>query len=151
MSLVLSAIPGFTEIPDTSFNTGATASDVDLKALNANAKLACVRNEQFWGFYRHGETVALPVSPADGYLYTRAELVYTWSTYWTGAAAGACNGTQVAPTRGATGGQGQLLQHGALVDPATGAVSCVTSYYKTDQTDTTDGILLVITHAQRLR
>jgi hypothetical protein len=151
VSLSLGSIPGFTEIADTVFAAGATASDVSLKALNAAAKFGVIRNEQFWGYYKNGETVALPTSPADGYVYARNELVYTWSIYWTGAATGACAGTQVAPARGATSGAGLLLQQGYLVDQATGAVTCNASYFKTAQTDTNDGILLVMIHAQRQR
>jgi hypothetical protein len=151
MSLTLGTIPGFSEIPDANFAAGAAASDVDMKALNADAKFGIVRNEQVWGYFKHGDTVPLPVSPADGYAYARNELRYTWSVYWTGAAVGTLAGTQATPTRGATSGQGTLLQVGYSVDQATGAVSCVASYFKTSQTDTNDGILLVVTHAQRLR
>jgi hypothetical protein len=150
-SLSLSAQPGFAEVPDAAFDAGGAASDTNLKALNAAAKFAAVRNEQFWGYYRHGEMVALPVSPADGYVYQREELRYSWSVYWTGAASGPLNGTQALPSRGSTSGQGTLLQMGFHVDQATGAVSCNVSYYKTGQQDTNDGILLVVVHAQRQR
>lgn len=151
MSLTLSAVPGFSEIPDTSFAAGATASDSDMKTLNGDAKFAAVRNEQFWGYYRNGETVALPVSPADGYAYARNELICMWSWYWTGAATGACNGTQSAPPKGATSGGGTMLQSGANVDQTTGSVSTQVSYFDGHQHDTNDGILLVVTFAQRLR
>ena len=150
-ALTLATQPGFTDVDPAHFNTGAAASDVDIKAVNDNAKFGTVRNEQFWGYYKNGETVALPVSPADGYAYTRGELVYTWSWYWTGGAGSACNGTQAPPSRGATSGAGTMLQMGAVVDAVTGAVSTVVSYFKTAQTDTTDGILMVMVHAQRLR
>jgi len=149
--LTLAAIPGFTELPDASFAAGATASDADMKSLNADAKFAVVRNEQFWGFYKHGETVALPVSPADGYEYARNELLYSWSFYWSGSAPGALNGTHGTPARGATSGGGTLLEFGALVDPATGAVTCNVDYFSGTQHNSNDGILLVITHAQRAR
>lgn len=151
MSLTLSAQPGFTDLADSVFDNGNTISAADLKSLNADAKFAAVRNEQFWGFYRNGETVATPVSPADGYVYSRAELVYTWSVYWTGAATGALNGTQSTPGRGATSGGGTLLQMGFEVDQATGAVSCNVSYFDGHQHDTNDGILMVMVHAQRDR
>lgn len=152
MSLELSTEPGFTEIVDSTFNAGNPVTDVTAKALNANAAFAAVRTEEFWGFYKHGETVQLPVSPADGYEYERAELRYVWSVYWTGAAPGsALNGTQSVPSRGATGGQGTLLQMGFYVDQATGAVSCDVAYYKTAQSDTHDGILVVTTIAKRDR
>ena len=152
MSLELLVAPGFVDIDDAVFDAGEPATDADLKALNADAKFAAVRNEQFWGYYKHGETVVVPVSPADGYGYSRAELVYTWSVYWTGApTSGALNGTQSLPARGATSGQGDLLSECFWVDQATGVVTCIVSYFKTAQTDTNDGILMVMVHAQRSR
>jgi len=39
----------------------------DFKALNAAAKSAGGADGGVWGYYKNGETVALPVSPADGY------------------------------------------------------------------------------------
>jgi hypothetical protein len=151
MSLTLQSIPGFAEIPDASFAAGAAVGDTTMKSLNAAAKFAAVRNEQFWGYYKNGEQVALPVSPVDGYQYARNELVYSWSWYASEAAVGACSGTHTPPPKGSTSGQGTLLQMEALVDQSNGNVTTKVSYYKTSQTDTTDGILLVITHAQRLR
>jgi len=151
MSLVLQSIPGFSEIPDDSFAAGSAASDTDLKALNASAKFAAVRNEQFWGFYRNGETVVLPVSPADGYAYARNELLYSWSWWWTGSAKASLNGTQDAPEKGATTGQGTLLQLWAEVSQESGLVSTAVSYYKNQQMDVSDGILQVLVHAQRMR
>jgi hypothetical protein len=153
-SLILTSQPGFTEVPDSAFDAGNPVTAADMKAMNAAAKFAAVRNEQFWGFYKNGETVQLPVSPADGYTYAREELLYTWAIFWTGAPPGAAlNGTHETPSRGATGGAGQLLQMGFIVDQTTGVVTCDVSYYPTNgsQGDTNDGILLVITHAQRQR
>jgi hypothetical protein len=151
MSLTLSSQPGFVEIPDTTFAAGNAVSDSAMKQLNADAKFGAVRNEQFFGYYRNGETVALPVSPADGYAYAQSELRYSWGWYWTGSATGPLNGTQTPPPRGVTTGQGQMLQFGANVDQTSGVVSTVVSYFKSSQQDTNDGILLVITHAQRSR
>lgn len=152
-TLTLLSQPGFAEVPDSAFDAGNPATAANLKALNAAAKFAAVRDEEFWGYYKHGEAVQIPVSPADGYVYQREELRYTWSVYWTGAAAGALNGSQATPARGATGGAGHLLQMGFLIDQATGLVTCNVSYHKDGgaQTDTNDGILLVITHAKRQR
>ncbi len=152
-SLTLLTQPGFTDVPDSAFDAGQPASASNLKALNAAAKFAAVRNEQFWGFYKHGETVKLPLSPADGYQYAREELRYSWSIYWTGKANTPLEGTQTAPPGGATSGAGHVLQMNFLVDQTTGLVTCLVSYHKDGgaQTDTNDGILLVIVHAQRLR
>jgi len=152
--LTLSSQPGFAEIPDSTFDAGNAASATTLKALNAAAKFGVVRNEEFWGFYKNGETVALPISEADGYAYSREELRYSWSIYWTGAPpSSALAGTQTVPAQGATSGSGQLLEMGFYVDQATGLVSCKVDYYVTggSQTSTEDGILLVITHAKRMR
>jgi hypothetical protein len=151
MSLSLSSIPGFTEILDTAFAAGSAVSDAVMKALSAVAKFAVVRNEQFYGYYKNGEIVALPVSPADGYPYSRAELRYTWSWYWTGSGGADCNGATNPPTKGSTTGEGLMLQSGANVDQLTGLVSTTVSYYKTAQQDKADGILLVMVHAQRAR
>lgn len=151
MSLTLSAQPGFTEVPDTTFAAGNAASSSAMTALNDDAKFATVRNEQFFGYYRNGETVALPVSPADGYQYAMSELRFSHSWYWTGSATGPCNGTQTPPPRGATSGSGLVLQLGADVNQATGLVTTLVSYYKSNEDDSTDGILMVITHAQRNR
>jgi hypothetical protein len=154
VSLTLIAQPGFAEITEAGFDPQAPATSSNLKALNSNVKFAAVRCEEFWGFYKHGETVQLPQSLADGYQYTREELLYDWSVEWTGAPPGsALNGTHDMPTRGATSGAGHLLQTGFNVNQATGVVDCVVSYHKDGgaQTDTQDGILMVITFAKRQR
>jgi hypothetical protein len=151
MSLTLSAQPGFTDIPATTFAAGNPVTDSAMQALLAAAKFAAVRNEQFRGFYANGETVVLPVSPADGYAYSRAELFYAWSLYASYPPLGACNGRQTAPPMGATSGQGTLLYTSQIVDPATGLVTINTAYFKSLQMNVGDGILMVTTHAQRQR
>ncbi len=150
-SLTLPTAPGFTPIPPANFDAGNPATDSDLKALRANAEFAAVRNEQFWGYYRAGETVALPVSPADGYAYSRSECLYSWSIYSTGAAPADLAGTHTTPAPGGSTGSGEVLQMTALVNQASGAISMGVAYYRSSQTNTVDGILLVITHAQRMR
>jgi len=139
------------ELADTSFAAGNPATSALMTSLNDDAKFAAVRNEQFYGYYRNGETVVLPVSPADGYQYSLSELRFAHSWYWTGSATGPCNGTMTPPPRGATTGSGMLLQLGADVSEVTGLVTTNVSYYKTSEQDTNDGILKVITHAQRSR
>jgi len=151
-TLLLSSQPGFTEVPDQSLDAGNPVSSAVLKALNAACKFAAVRTEQFWGFYKHGETVTLPISPADGYAYAREELRYTWSIYGTGSPPGSpLLGTQTAPGRGGTSGQGTVLSLQFHVDQGTGLVECGVSYYKTAQEDKTDGIVMVMTQATRQR
>lgn len=156
--LLLTSQPGFTEIADSAFDAGAAATAANMKALNSDTKFAAVRTEFFWGFYKHLETVQLPVSPADGYAYARTELLYMAVPYWSAAAGGALNGVQYdpldnPPPRGATSGQGHLLEFGFHVHQKTGVVSCDVHYHKDggQQSNTNDGILMVITIAQRLR
>jgi len=153
MSLTLSQQPGFTQIPATDFETGSPATPTDMQALNSSAQFAAVRCEQFWGYYRNGDTVQLPVSPADGYAYSRAELIYVFSWYATGGAGMACNGTQTPPTAGPNSGGGQVLSLNADVSNSTGLVSTLVAYYVTGgkQTNTNDGILKVTTIALRQR
>jgi hypothetical protein len=151
MSLTLSAQPGFTEIADATFNVGNPVTDSAMKSLNESAKFAVVRNEQFYGYYRSRETVVLPVSPSDGYAYSRAECLYTWSWYSTTSAPSPCQGMMTAPIAGPTTGSGTVLSAAAYVDQATGNVTCQVAYWKSSQQNTADGILLVVTHAQRQR
>lgn len=151
MSLSLGEQPGFTAVPANTFDADTPVVDSLFKQMSENAQFAAVRNEQFYGYYANGETVVLPVSPVDGYQYSRAELLYSWSVFWTGSAIGGTEGQMAAPPKGPTSGDGQLLQFGANVDQASGLVSCGASYWKSSEQDTNDGILLVITHAQRSR
>jgi hypothetical protein len=152
-TLILTSQPGFAEIPDSSFDAGNPLTAANMKALNAAAKFAAVRGEEFWGYYQDGEVVVLPVSLADGYAYAREELLYTFSIYHTGSGPGSLNGVQTPPSRGAGTGAGNLLGFGFDVDQATGLVSCNVSYYVQNgaQTYTKDGILLVHTLAKRAR
>jgi hypothetical protein len=150
MPLSLQTQPGFTEVPDSAFDAGNPVTSANLKALNAGAKFAAVRNEQFVAEYKHGETVTLPVSPVDGYQYTREELRYSWSVKYTASASRDASGKLQG---GPTGGPGHLLFMSFDVNQQTGLVSCVVAYHKDGgaQTNTNDGILTVITHAQRNR
>jgi hypothetical protein len=153
-SLVLTSQPGFTEVPDSAFDAGNAVTAAILKALNAAAKFAAVRDEEFRGYYKNGETVQLPVSLADGYAYSREELRYDWSIYGTGGAPSSpLNGTQTPPTHGANAGGGNLLSVNFNIDQATGLVSCDIAYYIQGgaQTNTHDGILMVTTFAKRQR
>ena len=153
MSLTLSSQPGFTQIPNSSFQTGSPVSASVMLALNAAAQFAAVRGEQFYGYYRNGETVSLPVSPADGYQYSRAELLYVPSWYCTASAPSALNGTTTAPTPGATSGAGTVLYTLCDVNESTGLVQTFVAYYKDGgaQSNTNDGILKVMTLALRNR
>jgi len=153
MSLTLSQQPGFTETLSSAFAAGSPVTDSTMNALNSAVNFAAVRNEQFYGYYANGDTVKLPVSLADGYQYSREELLYSWSWYATCPPAGAAGGTQTPPALAHTGGSGTVLYMTAKVDQSTGAVATDVEYYQSggSQNHSTDGILMVITHAQRNR
>jgi hypothetical protein len=152
MSLTLSPSPTFVELPDETFDPCPNVPTAQqFQTLDTDSQFAVVRNEQFYGYYANGQTVVLPVSPADGYEYSREELFYEWSLYSSSSATGFSPGVPTPPTTGAPSGQGQLLGVGMWVDQTTGLVTCITSYYKTSQQVTSDGVLCVITHAQRSR
>ena len=79
--LTLRSIPGFTDVPDSTFAAGQVVRGIDLAKIAENAEFGMVRFEIFSGTYTDGETVDLPVSPVDGYAYSREELVYGWTLY----------------------------------------------------------------------
>jgi hypothetical protein len=153
MSLTLTGgPPSFVEVPDEDLDAGEILTQAILQAINADVDWAVVSIEDFWGYYKNGETVQLPTSAADGYNYTRQELLYTWEIWDTHPATGACNGTQSAPGVGAASGSGTILQMGFNVNQGTGAVACEVDYYQQSaaETNTNDGVLLVHTLARRL-
>lgn len=153
-TLILNSAPGFTDIADSTFDAGNPVTAAVMKALNANAKFDAVRTEEFQGYYKHGETIVLPVSQADAYAYAREELIYTFTVFWTGAPPSTpLLGDAAPPARGATSGPGHLLEFGFFIDAATGFVSCDVHYHRDGgaQTNTNDGILFVTTHAKRQR
>lgn len=151
-SLTLTSAPTFTEVADDELDPGFVLTQAVMQAINEAVNWAAVSVEDFWGYYKDGEAVVLPVSPADGYTYSREELVYTWEIYDTRPATGALNGTQSAPSTGAASGAGSILQMGFNVDQTTGDVTCKVDYYQQSaaETDTNDGILLVHTLARRM-
>lgn len=150
MPLLLTSQPGFTEIADATFDAGAPVTAATMKALNAGAKYAAVAVEFFAVDHKHGETVALPVSPIDGYAYSRSQLRYMWSPKYSASASRDAQGNLQG---GATSGAGHLLFWLFDIDQATGLVSCAVAYHKDGgaQTNSNDGILSVMIVADRRR
>ncbi|MDE2097876.1 MAG: hypothetical protein KGL39_11555 [Patescibacteria group bacterium] len=161
MNLTLSQPPpNFSQIANSSFNTGATLTQAVMQALARCAKFAAVRTEEFYGYYINGQTVVLPVSPIDGYSYARSELSYLCSAYWTGAMLPDTFGSLLGdagidadgglwPTaRGYATGPGQLVRVSMTVNQSTGAVTTSMTY---GGSSTSDGVVLVTTIARRMR
>jgi hypothetical protein len=63
-------------LPDSNLATDQPLTDYSLTKISNNAKFAAVRPETFYGWYKDGETVQIPTSPVDGYVYSRPELEY---------------------------------------------------------------------------
>ena len=99
--LTLATVPGFVDIPDTNLAADQPLTDYSLTKISNNAKFAAVRPEMLYGWYKNGETVLLPVSPVDGYHYSRAELEYEVAAWCSRSPAGgaATSGATTKPAR----------------------------------------------------
>lgn len=144
MTLSLTQIPGFSDLPDANLEAEKLSLGVEVAKLASNAAFGMVRFEVFQGIYVDGDSVKLPVSAVDGYNYSRNELTYVWALY----------NTDNQKTGWITGPD-SLWYAAWLVDQESGLVSCV-EYYRTSSStpkvnESNDGQLLVFTLAQRLK
>lgn len=140
--LVLGHEPGFSDVSDYNFAAGQLARGLDLIKVAENASFGMVRFEVFYGEYKNGDTVNMPISPVDGYNYTRTELMYIW-----------CIRSTVNPSSGWSSAQEALWYGNWKVDQTTGAVSCEEWYTwihaAKPAVQSQDGVLGVFTIAQR--
>jgi hypothetical protein len=145
MPLTLDIIPGYTDLSNTALVANNPAFGIHVEAISANAAFGKVRTEFFHALYFHGDTVPLPVSPIDGYTYSRAECLYFYNI--------------AVSTNKDSGwiqiGSGSLWFTNWFVDQATGAVTSLEWYRNTGsggtRTETNDGQIIVYTIAQRQR
>jgi hypothetical protein len=79
MALTLKTIPGYSDLSDTVLAAGDPAYGIHTEEISGNAAFGMVRLEVFQGQYFDGDTVPLPVSGIDGYVYSRAELLYVFN------------------------------------------------------------------------
>jgi len=109
--LTFAQIPGFTDLPDSALAADQPLTDYSMVKISNNAKFAAVRPETFYGWYKNGETVKLPVSKVDGYVYSRAELEYDVAAWCSRspAAGQATNGAAKKPARANTNDAGGTL------------------------------------------
>jgi hypothetical protein len=149
--------PGFVDLPDSNLAANQPLTSYALQAMNNNSKAAAVRPETFYGWYRDGETVLLPVSPVDGHQYTREELEYeiaAWDAR--GPASGALNGVQARPARANTNAApGTLYDMWFAVEEKNeanpGLVHCYVSYWTgSAENQTNSGMVKVRIIATRL-
>lgn len=145
MTLVLSTIPGFSDLSNTALAANKFALGTHLNRINFNANFGLVRLEIFVGLYKNGDVVPLPVSSIDNYQYTRSECIYMWVPQNTAD-----------PTSGwASFREPWTMWYGIWnVNQANGQVLSEIGYrgnddHKDRQASTNDGVLQVFTIAQR--
>ena len=132
--LTLSSIPGF-DISDSALAGGQPLTDDTMLKISHNAKFAAVRTELlFMGFFQPGDAVPTPVSPVDGYAYSRAECLFLPILASSRSpAAGFVSGQKNFPVLASNdAGQGSLIvvPYQLDVNDATGALTCQT-YWST--------------------
>jgi hypothetical protein len=75
--MLMSSVPGFFDIADSTIAGGQPLTDYALAKISHNAKFGAVRCEVIYmGFYGPGDTVSPPVSPVDGYAYSYPECLF---------------------------------------------------------------------------
>lgn len=143
MGLTIGTPPGFSDLSDSVLAHDNPALGFDLAKMYDNAVFGLVRTEVFFGLYKNGDNVPTPVSPIDGYAYSRNELMYPWVPTFTGD-----------PKTGWITAKDSLWWCAWLVDQATGDVFSDEYYIGSTQgkgTHTNDGQILVFTIAQRAK
>ena len=156
--LTFQTIPGFVDLPDSALAADQPLTDYSLTKINNNAKFAAVRPETFYGWYRDGEAVLLPVSPVDGYAYTRQELAYDVAAWCSRSPSGdsLTHGATTKPARAnVNDGPGSLFLMDFWVEeknePCPGQVHCEVHYWENgNETITNGGFVKVRTIATRL-
>ena len=155
MGFTFAAIPVFNDVADANLAGNQPLTDAVIQMLSANAKFAAVRPEVlFAGFYGHGDTVILPVSPVDGYTYLRSEVSYVALIYSNRSRAGVYTPGQLTPPdQSSSQPQNGLYNMPGCwdINDLTGVVNLRTSYYSGGGAEvvTTDGILKVYAVCQR--
>jgi hypothetical protein len=143
-SLHLQNIPGFSDLPSTALAADQPAFGLHVEQISDNAAFGMVALEVFQGFYVHGDTVPLPVSGVDGYIYSRSECLYLWAVAYS-----------TNPQSNWITGPDSLWFCNWDVDQTTGDVFSEEWYRRSgnhmNQQKSNDGILQVWTIAQRRR
>ena len=156
--MTFAAMPGFVDLPDGNLAADQPLTDYDLTKISNNAKFGAVRPEVFYGWYKNGETVLIPVSPVDGYTYARAELEYEVSAWCSRSPAtdAATNGALTKPARAdLNDGPGALFLMDFWVEEKNeanpGLVHCEVHYWNNgSEYPTNGGFVKVRTIASRL-
>jgi hypothetical protein len=145
-SLVLAAKPSFVNHADGEFVTDAALTQQILQEMNRSAKMGVVNQEAIYmGVFKNGDTVPKPVSPADGYAYSYAEVAFQTSLFWTADDDGATPANMVIPPLT----KGQLDDWQSSVNAATGVVSITITYESFGSHTYNTGRIAVFAFCQR--
>ncbi len=154
--LTFASIPGFFDLGDSAIVGGQPLTDDAIGKISHNAKFGAVRCEIIYmGFYANGNTVPTPISPVDGYAYSRSEVMYVWSIYTNRTPAAGFVPGQAAPAPISASQAGNLYNFpgGWDINDATGVVSLKTTYNSNfsglTEVVTNDGIIKVYALCQR--
>ncbi len=114
---------------------GQPLTDDAILKISHNAKFGAVRTEiLFLGYFGPGDTLPVPVSPVDGYSYSRSECMYVPLLVSSRSpAAGFVSGQTTFPALAINDpGQGSLLMvpYQLDINDATGVLTCQT-YWST--------------------
>jgi hypothetical protein len=143
--LKLSTIPGYSDLAAAPLAAGLPAHAIHVEEISANAAFGMVRVEVFQDLYFDGDTVPLPVSDIDGYVYSREELIYAYN----------CAVSTNRDTGWIQAGSGSFWFCNWFVDQATGDVTSLEWYRNSGsggtKTQTNDGQIIVYTICQRQR
>src|SRR2546430_6347426 len=138
--LTFNSIPGFFDISDSVLAGGQPLTDDTMLKVSHSAKFAAVRTELlFMGFFQPGDAVPTPLSPVDGYAYSRAECLFLPILASSRSpAAGFVSGQRNFPVLASNdAGQGSLIvmPYQPGVNDPTGALTCQT-YWSTTSAET---------------
>ena len=142
--------PGAVDIPDAVIAADQPLTDDSIQKISHNAKFGAVRFEAIYcGWFKHGDTIPLPVSPVDGYAYARTEIEYVIMAQTTyPPAAGFVSGQQVTPTPAPASGVG-INASTFYVNQTSGVVWCG-QYYNSTGSTINDGMVQILAICQRL-
>ncbi len=109
----------------------------------------------YMGFFANGNIVPTPISPVDGYAYSRSEVMYIWSIYSNRAPGAGFVPGQAAPPPQANSQSGNLYNFPGVhdINDQTGVVSLSMSYNTNfsglNELRSNDGIIKVYALCQR--
>jgi hypothetical protein len=87
-SMIMAEAAAYTAIDESKIAIDKPVAQDLMQQLNQDAKFSCVNSEVFYlGEYTNGQTVTLPISPVDGYVYVAGECQFQHCWRWTASGA----------------------------------------------------------------